>query len=309
MSVDGKRRIAIALALAFAGSACGGGSGYEPPGTGDEPTPSVPTARITPANAFEIAHVAVVLGRIASLPDLFVFVGHPPASGTPQTLDCTGGGAFVHGFELDEAPLGAISVGDRYFVDVQSCNESDAALDGELELEFHTVSGDVAGGTAFEFGAALAVHALAQSGSDGGRTLEAMLASNAAAQAGASAFVQSGSASSTREFDGAQHVHELHQLEVSTTVQTVEGGIEEQTYRFDAVFSCSGVPGMLTVETPFELVAFGTSYPQVGELLIRGGGGSSLRLVPLDAQVVELQIDADGDDTPEASAQILWSQL
>ena len=55
--------------------------------------------------------------------------------------------------------------------------------------------------------------------------------------------------------------------------------------------------------------AFDDDFPWSGEFLVVGAGGSSVRLVALNATNVRLDIDADGNGSAERSIDLLWSEL
>jgi hypothetical protein len=68
--------------------------------------------------------------------------------------------------------------------------------------------------------------------------------------------------------------------------------------------------GRLTFATEQPLLGLGAlPDPSSGELLVRGGGGTSVTLVPLDFFTLELQVDDDGDGEVDQVLQAEWASL
>lgn len=66
----------------------------------------------------------------------------------------------------------------------------------------------------------------------------------------------------------------------------------------------------VTISTPLALVTTGRDvYPSSGQLLVRGDGGSTLRITALNATQVRLEADAGGDGTYETSVIKTWAEL
>jgi len=68
--------------------------------------------------------------------------------------------------------------------------------------------------------------------------------------------------------------------------------------------------GRLTFSTEQPLLGLGAlPDPSSGELVVQGGGGTSVTMVPLDFFTLELQVDDDGDGEVDEVLQTEWASL
>lgn len=73
--------------------------------------------------------------------------------------------------------------------------------------------------------------------------------------------------------------------------------------------SSPALAGDVVVTTPVPLQSFGTGYPYAGEIEIRGADNASIRLIALDANMVRLEIDANGDGAVDEVRDMTWEEL
>jgi hypothetical protein len=79
----------------------------------------------------------------------------------------------------------------------------------------------------------------------------------------------------------------------------------------DTSFTLSSprIGGEVVVSTSLDLQASGDDYPFVGELRIDGAGNSAIVLIALDANLVRLEIDIDGDGAVDEIVETTWDEL
>lgn len=80
---------------------------------------------------------------------------------------------------------------------------------------------------------------------------------------------------------------------------TIAGGIQS-----------SVLAGRIVIATPTAIVqSTGALYPSSGQLLVTGTSGSALRITVLSATQVQLDLDADGNGSYEATKTVAWSTV
>ena len=67
--------------------------------------------------------------------------------------------------------------------------------------------------------------------------------------------------------------------------------------------------GAVTYSTPVPFEALADAYPYVGELLVTGANGATLRLVALDEANVRIIADYDGDGATDETIDTTWAEL
>ena len=73
--------------------------------------------------------------------------------------------------------------------------------------------------------------------------------------------------------------------------------------------SSSRLGGDVIVSTSLGLKSFGDGFPLMGELEIRGADNATIVIVALDANMVRLEIDIDGDAIPDEVVDMTWEEL
>ncbi len=71
----------------------------------------------------------------------------------------------------------------------------------------------------------------------------------------------------------------------------------------------STLGGSVDYETPTDIEAVGDDDPHVGEILITGADGSTVRIVIVDNSSIQLEIDENGDGTVDAFIDTTWAEL
>ena len=101
-------------------------------------------------------------------------------------------------------------------------------------------------------------------------------------------------------------------LETYTTQLVIDGNEdpEDWTIAADGRVTSSGFSGGVDLETVEVLAGSGEDYPDSGELLITGAFDATIRLLVNDATTVDLELDLDGNGSPDALVQdVTWDEL
>ncbi|HEX6362550.1 MAG TPA: hypothetical protein VFZ93_06335 [Albitalea sp.] len=78
----------------------------------------------------------------------------------------------------------------------------------------------------------------------------------------------------------------------------------------DGTFEASSIGGRVAVATAQPMTWRGADlHPSSGQMVVTGAGGSRVRMTAVDASLVQLELDANGDGTYEGSTVIAWSTL
>jgi hypothetical protein len=89
------------------------------------------------------------------------------------------------------------------------------------------------------------------------------------------------------------------QLDEGAFTITVDASGKVESDRFD---------GQATYITEVPFVASIDSNPYVGEMLITGAGGSSIRVTVLDVETVRLEMDYNGDGAVDETSDVTWEE-
>ena len=65
----------------------------------------------------------------------------------------------------------------------------------------------------------------------------------------------------------------------------------------------------MIVSTSLSMQSAGDGYPFMGELLIQAADNTAIVFVVLDANMVRLEIDIDGDGEPDEVVDVTWDEL
>jgi hypothetical protein len=66
----------------------------------------------------------------------------------------------------------------------------------------------------------------------------------------------------------------------------------------------------VTITTPSNMVfQWSDSYPSQGIMVIKGSGGSALKVEALNSSQARLSVDANGDGTYESSVDVNWVDI
>jgi len=101
---------------------------------------------------------------------------------------------------------------------------------------------------------------------------------------------------------------ELVQEDFSTTT-VVDAANLAYTINATGKVSSSQFAGYVRYSTPTLFTGSGAAYPFEGSLLVEGANGASARATALDAGLVLLEVDINGDGAVDDSRQVSWDEL
>lgn len=309
-------RRAVYAGLASAGliwlAGCDGGDGasFSPP-------PDSSLVRISSGNAETITY-AVVRSTIgtANLADLGGAQLLPPTGALgalgggfaalveigPDTRDCAGGGTVT--WSGDVASLDTLSPGDTLTAFFEACVDTEGnELNGQLDLEIVSVSGDLPGGL-FEIHADARLTALAVTAegvtqsADGEARFELDTASPPVVRA---------AAAGTRLvlLDGEDR-YELTDFAVESTRNEL---LDTDTLSTFGTLTSSLFSGRAEFVTVVPFQSLGENLPDTGELVITGAVNATITVRPLDRLNVRLELDLDGNGSIDEVQDVTWADI
>lgn len=312
------------ITLAFV-AACGGGGGSD--GGVNPPLPTSELVTITSDNATTVAGVVAQQALDDNLFGTLTGSGLPIASAGPgaaialsslsavplpanmlaaqSTLEnCAVEGTVDVTIEVSNPPT--ISPGDRFAFQFNACNDgTGSVLNGGLIMTVTDFEGDPTGET-FLLGVSMELNAF-QVTQDGKVT-------------GASGTI-------SVEIDST--MPPITTITVSTaSLTTTHDGVTETVTNMTITVTENGgtVPASVTVETSFRissprlggdvivstsigLESSGEGYPFIGQLEIQAAGNSGIIIIALDSDMARLEIDIDGDGSPDEVIDLTWAEL
>lgn len=199
-----------------------------------------------------------------------------------------------------------LTPGDEFsFVYVDCDDGSGTVVNGGLTISITAFEGDALGGL-FRLGMRL--------------TLAAFELTAGAETSGASGTIDF-------EIDTTTPPTTVSTLSTSTLTTTTNGVAETVSNLSITTTTTAGVtPPAVTVETSFRLSSpsldgdvivstlttlqsFGDDYPYTGEIEIVGANNASIRIIALDATMVRLEVDSNGDGTVDDVIDTTWDAL
>jgi hypothetical protein len=231
-----------------------------------------------------------------------------PQAVTSEPYGCNVSGTGNVTFDDRDNSL-ELSTGDVLTISFSQCrDDATAVINGALTL---TLTSLTTGPSQTLIGATLAfqqisVVAGAESTTING-TVNATMTSTLASMrvvlttgsAGLSATVSSPSYSDAIAYAPGFTIDSTETFSPAEVVTIVNGG-----------FSSTVIGGSVTVSTPQAIRhVVGNVYPSSGRVLVVGAGGTQLRITVLSTSQVQLELDADGNGSFEASSVVAWSTL
>ncbi|HSC13526.1 MAG TPA: hypothetical protein VLI71_00310, partial [Gammaproteobacteria bacterium] len=291
---------------------CGGGGD-------DDPSPA-PTATITTTNAPTIAR-SVVKASLEGR-DLGSFAAFGPMGGSasspksarvyyskvaeiqnaavdallqhtqtvalvpvgPEVSQCTGGGTVtLSGNIANPATLGP---NDTITLDFASCVEGDTTTNGQLSMRVTSFSGDPASGT-FSFAVTTTITSFQVTVAGETATVNGTV--SISTSVAGSTLTTTVTSSSISVGDGGSS-HTLHDY---SSVHTLTSG--SFTLDVSGSLTSSDFSGTASFDTTVLLQGMGEDYAFVGQLLITGANGATIKVIVLDSTFLRLEVDSNGD--------------
>ena len=219
----------------------------------------------------------------------------------PDVVPCLVAGTVT--LSGDIAAAGVLTAGDFLRFDYAACDDGvGQVLDGLIDLDVNSFSGDLASGafalsvtaTYTDFQVATAEDTWVSNG-DTTVVLDAtqtpLLSTSASGQ---SLTIDSSSESAT--------------LSDFASLQTIDAGLSPAPYTFsgNGSLSATRLSGDVVYSTPVTFSGLAPEFPDTGEFLVVGAGNSSARVVVLDATMVRVDVDTDGDGVVDSSEELTW---
>ncbi len=241
--------------------------------------------------AAALARIAAPAGGFAGLAEL-----------GPDTRDCVGGGTLTWSGNL--ADPDTLTPGDTLTLVFEACVDAQGnELDGQLDLEIVSVSGDLLGGL-FEVRAAARFTALTLTAesltqrADGEAALELDTASPPVTRAAVSGTRLVLLEGETRYELASFAVESTRNELLDTDTLSTTGTLTSSLY--------SGRAEFVTV-VPFR--SQGENLPDTGELVIAGADNATITVRPLDSQNVRLELDLDGNGSVDEIQDVSWADI
>jgi hypothetical protein len=286
------------LASSFLG-ACGGGGG------GGISVPTEPVG-ITDTNA---SQVAAGVPMTASLIDFQDFMSFDTLTAQGEgTFGCPDGGSITAAFQVDAAPVGQLSSGDRFTVSFNNCKlDSASTVNGGIAIDFNTITGDWQVDDVWEVDTGFQINHLTFSSGPAHGTFDGSWSQDTTYDTGNATFSLTGDFT-TSVSDGSELTAAA--LDGLVLSWSYDATAAEATYSVDGQFASTELGGSVVLTT---LAAFvkrdADNYPHSGSVRATGAAGSTLTFTAQDENFVQLDVDADGDGLAEFTVNVAWTDL
>ncbi len=318
------RKLFLALfALVFAAGCGGGGGGSAPPAP---PPPTGSLVTLTSDNATNVASVVAeqvlednIFGALATgIPiassgssaaaDLVSLSAAPPGPGkfalTNSSLEqCDFGGTVDLTITVDD-PL-TISIGDEFIFQFTNCNDGTVILNGGLTMTVSGFQGDPSGDNFYlALGVELGAFQVNQDGDITGASGSVNIEIDSTMPPITTITVSTAALTTTH--NGVTEVITNMSVTVVENDGTVPASVEVDTsFRI----SSPRLGGDVIVSTSVGLQSTGDGYPFLGEFRIEAANNAVIVVVALGGDMVRLEIDIDGDLTPDEVVDMTWDEL
>lgn len=266
-------------------------------------------AAVAPPNALAPVHFA--LRQLAPIAQGLATQGQPPlAASASQTVACPDGGSMSVSAN-DANGNATLDAGDSITLSMSQCKFQGSTLDGTLEMDFSSVSGNP-NTSVYAFAATMKYTNLAvisaSNATRGNGSLNLSITSRALHDQTLRLTAPHFSATAT--YGGASHALSLSDFVVEETMAPSGTGFTSSTTS-NGTFSSSALEDKpLSIATSLPFVRASTqTYPASGQASITDATGRKLRVSVSNATSVLIEGDADGNGSYELSTSKLWSEL
>jgi hypothetical protein len=227
--------------------------------------------------------------------------GYMQAPVGPVVTDCDVAGTITTSGNL--ASQMTLTAGDEVTLAFADCDDGASVVDGVLSMTISSLSGDFASGL-FVVGINITLTRFQVV-----ENAEAVMAD------GTISFVTDTTGSPTDitrittdalTVTGGGASNTLTQYLMTQTVNEITG---EYSLDTSGTLTSSAFSGSAAFTTELALQGAGTDYAVSGELLITGANGATIRVIVLDGVSVRLELDLDGDGTPDEIVDATWAEL
>lgn len=314
-------RTGLSLAVLISLAACGGGSGS----TGSPDDTDLTSLSLGASNYQAVGQATVAsglfLGSTGSLaggnrggPLMLRQAqsadrAQPAVVVGPVELACNQGGSVAVSFN-DANNSGDMDVGESLFVEAKACKEDGATTQGRIDLAMQSLTGVYGSGS---FSATLGMKLTAFGISQGTNAIQGdgdlgLKLSRTPAGVGEMSLTLP-RVTLTGRLAGQAIAYGLADLQLTVRDEVVNG-TARSTLTYSGTLTNNADGKQVRVSTPQALVIVGEdAYPSAGQLLVRGRASSSVRITPVNAVQVRIELDADGDGSYEANTLKNWAEL
>lgn len=196
-----------------------------------------------------------------------------------------------------------LSVNDVITIQFNDCNDGFSVVDGTMSITIRSFSGDFVGGSvSFEVTVTLTAFSVTELGvtstANGDITIGMNLPNTGP-------MTMTISSQNLTIAEGASSAT-LANFSLSQTIDPITG-----TYSLTVSgrVSSSAFEGAVDFTTGVTLQGIGQDSAYVGEIVITGDAGASIRVVILDGEFIRLDIDLNGDGVTDEVVDTTWSEL
>jgi hypothetical protein len=219
----------------------------------------------------------------------------------PETTACVGGGSVtVSGNVANPA---TVSPNDTVVMDFDSCVEDGATVHGRFAMTITSFSADPSTG-AFSFGVNVQLSTFQVATATGTATANGGISMtlNVTSTGNITTTVMSNSIAIS---DGTSS----HTLTGYSLTEVLNGATGTFTLDVAGTLNSTAFSGAVTFNTVVLLQGDGNGFAYVGQVLIRGANGATIRVIALDGALVRLEVDLNGDGTADEIIDKSWIEL
>jgi hypothetical protein len=328
-------RVAVVLACALSLAACGGGGGSS---GGTDTPPASTLLGISASNYQAVSQAAVssalflgdssglVTGAEASTDARLLRHavntarrGFGLASDRPvlvtgvevrDTIACAQGGSIA--VTVNDANNNSnFDAGDSITMDLQSCREEGALMQGRLAISVQAVTGVF---DSNNYSATMTMTMTAfnvTTGSDSAQGDGALSMTLSQSPSGvADMTLSTARLTLSGRVGGQSFTTTLTDTRLTLRDETLGGTLRTSISYSSTLDSSQFGNKQVTITTPQALVATaGNAYPSSGQLLVRGHANSAVRITAINATQARLELDAEGDGNYETQVTKTWAEL
>jgi hypothetical protein len=219
----------------------------------------------------------------------------------PETTACLNAGTVTVSGQVSN-PL-TLSPSDTFMLLFSACDDGAGVVSGTYAMRITSFSGDLLSGS-FSFGVMVTLSGFQIT--DAGETVTAngtvAVSLNTTATPTLSISVTS---TALTVSDGTS----THTLSDFSLMQFVDELTSAYTMTVSGALTSSAFAGRVTFSTVAALQSDGAGYAFGGELTIMGAGNASIDVIVLDSVLIRLEIDLNGDGTPDELVDTTWDDL
>lgn len=219
----------------------------------------------------------------------------------PATEPCDFGGTIT--ISGDVASQETLTAGDRLSMAFDQCDDGTTVVDGTFSMTIQTFSGSLETG-AFSLSVTVGLDSLATDSAAGAVAIDGDATLTIDTSAPPQLAIRVSSGSLAIDVNGTSHTVSDYLL-----IQSVDTQNGDYSMEVSGAVSSSKFEGEAIYETVETFVGLAGAHPYVGELLISGAGGATIRAVALDDAFVRLTVDTDGDGAADFTEDVAWEEL